>query len=401
MTSISIDIETFSSVNLQKSGVYRYAESDDFEILLFGYSIDGGDVKVIDIACGEKIPQQIIEAIIDESVIKWAFNAQFERICLSRYLSDLGISFDPFYDNHPLSDHCARYLNPSSWCCTMVWAATLGLPLSLEGVGAVLNLEKQKLQEGKKLIKYFCIPCSKTNANDGRTRNMPDHDIDKWRQFVAYNVRDIETEMGIQNKLSRFPAPESIWNEYHLDQEINDRGVGMDMQLVSHAIAFDEEIRRKCLARAQKLTGLENPNSPIQLKEWLTSQGVRVNSLTKAEVANLMKKATGKPLEVLQLRVLLSKSSVRKYTAMENVVCKNSRARGMFQFYGANRTGRFSGRLIQLQNLPQNHMSDLAEARGLVRSGNYNALEFLYDDIPDTLSQLIRTAFVPQVRNED
>lgn len=396
MTSISIDIETFSSVNLQKSGVYRYAESDDFEILLFGYSIDGGDVKVIDIACGEKIPQQIIEAIIDESVIKWAFNAQFERICLSRYLSDLGISFDPFYDNHPLSDHCARYLNPSSWCCTMVWAATLGLPLSLEGVGAVLNLEKQKLQEGKKLIKYFCIPCSKTNANDGRTRNMPDHDIDKWRQFVAYNVRDIETEMGIQNKLSRFPAPESIWNEYHLDQEINDRGVGMDMQLVSHAIAFDEEIRRKCLARAQKLTGLENPNSPIQLKEWLTSQGVRVNSLTKAEVANLMKKATGKPLEVLQLRVLLSKSSVRKYTAMENVVCKNSRARGMFQFYGANRTGRFSGRLIQLQNLPQNHMSDLAEARGLVRSGNYNALEFLYDDIPDTLSQLIRTAFVPQ-----
>ncbi len=396
MTSISIDIETFSSVNLQKSGVYRYAESDDFEILLFGYSIDGGDVKVIDIACGEKIPQQIIEAIIDESVIKWAFNAQFERICLSRYLSDLGISFDPFYDNHPLSDHCARYLNPSSWCCTMVWAATLGLPLSLEGVGAVLNLEKQKLQEGKKLIKYFCIPCSKTNANDGRTRNMPDHDIDKWRQFVAYNVRDIETEMGIQNKLSRFPAPESIWNEYHLDQEINDRGVGMDMQLVSHAIAFDEEIRRKCLARAQKLTGLENPNSPIQLKEWLTSQGVRVNSLTKAEVANLMKKATGKPLEVLQLRVLLSKSSVRKYTAMENVVCKNSRARGMFQFYGANRTGRFSGRLIQLQNLPQNHMSDLAEARGLERSGNYNALEFLYDDIPDTLSQLIRTAFVPQ-----
>lgn len=396
MTSISIDIETFSSVNLQKSGVYRYAESDDFEILLFGYSIDGGDVKVIDIACGEKIPQQIIESIIDESVIKWAFNAQFERICLSRYLSDLGISFDPFYDNHPLSDHCARYLNPSSWCCTMVWAATLGLPLSLEGVGAVLNLEKQKLQEGKKLIKYFCIPCSKTNANGGRTRNMPDHDIDKWRQFVAYNVRDIETEMGIQNKLSRFPAPESIWNEYHLDQEINDRGVGMDMQFVSHAIAFDEETRRKCLARAQKLTGLENPNSPIQLKEWLTSQGVRVNSLTKAEVANLMKKATGKPLEVLQLRVLLSKSSVRKYTAMENVVCKNSRARGMFQFYGANRTGRFSGRLIQLQNLPQNHMSDLAEARGLVRSGNYNALEFLYDDIPDTLSQLIRTAFVPQ-----
>lgn len=396
MTSISIDIETFSSVNLQKSGVYRYAESDDFEILLFGYSIDGGDVKVIDIAYGEKIPQQIIEAIIDESVIKWAFNAQFERICLSRYLSDLGISFDPFYDNHPLSDHCARYLNPSSWCCTMVWAATLGLPLSLEGVGAVLNLEKQKLQEGKKLIKYFCIPCSKTNANGGRTRNMPDHDIDKWRQFVAYNVRDIETEMGIQNKLSRFPAPESIWNEYHLDQEINDRGVGMDMQFVSHAIAFDEETRRKCLARAQKLTGLENPNSPIQLKEWLTSQGVRVNSMTKAEVANLMKKVTGKPLEVLQLRVLLSKSSVRKYAAMENVVCKNSRARGMFQFYGANRTGRFSGRLIQLQNLPQNHISDLAEARGLVRSGNYNALEFLYDDIPDTLSQLIRTAFVPQ-----
>lgn len=396
MKSLSIDIETYCSVSLQKSGVYRYAESDDFEIILFGYSVDGGEVKVIDLAMGEQIPKDIIASLTDETVVKWAFNAQFERVCLSRYLSDLGISLDPYYDSHPLSQECARYLNPSSWHCTMIWSATLGLPLSLEGVGAVLGLEKQKLLEGKNLIKYFCVPCTPTKVNGGRTRNLPEHDMDKWMQFKSYNVRDVETEMGIQDKLSRFPVTVSVWDEYHLDQEINDRGIGIDMQLVGYAIAFDERSKKQLTLQMQKLTNLENPNSVQQMKGWLADNGLKTDTLGKKAVADMIKTAPEQLADVLSLRSQLAKSSVKKYTTMENAICKDGRARGMFQFYGANRTGRFSGRLIQLQNLPQNHISDLEEARGLVRCGNYSAMDMLYEDIPDTLSQLIRTAFIPQ-----
>lgn len=376
MQHLSIDIETYSSVNLQKAGVYKYAESPDFDILLFGYSVDGGAVRVIDIACGEKIPAEIVDALSDESVTKWAFNAQFERVCLSNYLD--------------------TWLSPDSWHCTMVWSATLGLPLSLEGVGAVLGLEKQKLTEGKNLIKYFCVPCAPTKTNGGRTRNLPQHDMEKWEQFKAYNLRDVETEMSIQKKLSRFTVPDFIWDEYHLDQEINDRGIGLDMTLVEQAIAIDSISRKSLTQQIQNLTDLDNPNSVAQMKGWLSDNGLEMDTLGKKAVAETLKTAPKHLADVLSLRQQLAKSSVKKYTAMQTAVCKDSRARGMFQYYGANRTGRFAGRIIQLQNLPQNHMSDLADARALVRSGNYDALELLYDDIPDTLSQLIRTAFVPQ-----
>lgn len=376
MQYLSIDIETYSSVNLQKAGVYKYAESPDFDILLFGYSVDGGAVHVIDLACGEKIPAEIVDALSDESVTKWAFNAQFERVCLSNYLE--------------------TWLSPDSWHCTMVWSATLGLPLSLEGVGAVLGLEKQKLTEGENLIKYFCVPCAPTKTNGGRTRNLPQHDMEKWEQFKAYNLRDVETEMSIQKKLSRFPVPDSIWDEYHLDQEINDRGIGLDMTLVEQAIAIDSISRKNLTQQIQNLTDLDNPNSVAQMKGWLSDNGLEMDTLGKKAVAETLKTAPKHLADVLSLRQQLAKSSVKKYTAMQTAVCKDSRARGMFQYYGANRTGRFAGRIIQLQNLPQNHMSDLADARVLVRSGNYDALELLYDDIPDTLSQLIRTAFVPQ-----
>lgn len=376
MKTLSIDIETFSSVNLQKCGVYKYAESEDFEILLFGYAVDGGAVQVVDLACGEKIPAEIIKALSDETVIKTAFNAAFERVCLSKYLGE--------------------WLEPESWHCTMIWSATLGLPLSLEGVGAVLGLEKQKLTEGKALIKYFCVPCVPTKTNGGRTRNLPEHDMEKWQQFKAYNLRDVETEMGIQKKLSRFPVPQKIWEEYHLNEEINDRGIGVDMVLVKQALEIDQKSREHLTALMQNITNLDNPNSVQQMKSWLAQNGLEMDSLGKKEVAAAIKTAPQNLTDVLLLRQQLAKSSVKKYTAMENAVCKDNRARGMFQFYGANRTGRFAGRLIQLQNLPQNHMPDLAEARGLVRSGNYDALELLYEDIPDTLSQLIRTAFVPQ-----
>ena len=376
MKSISIDIETYSSVSLQKAGVYKYAESEDFTILLFGYSVDGGEVKVIDLANGEQIPAEILSALSDDSVEKWAFNAQFERVCLSNYLGN--------------------WLEPDSWHCTMVWAATLGLPLSLESVGAVLGLEKQKLAEGKNLIRYFCVPCAPTKSNGGRTRNLPEHDKKKWQLFKAYNLRDVETEMSIQQKLFRFPVPEAIWGEYHLDQEINDRGIGVDMALVKQAIKIDNITHDELTRKMQALTNLENPNSVVQMKKWLSDNGLSMDTLGKKAVAESLKIAPDHLAEVLSLRQQIAKSSVKKYVAMETAVCKDSRARGMFQFYGANRTGRFAGRIIQLQNLPQNHISDLAEARALVRSGNYDALELLYDDLPDTLSQLIRTAFVPQ-----
>lgn len=376
MQHLSIDIETYSSVNLQKAGVYKYAESPDFDILLFGYSVDGGAVHVIDFACGEKIPAEIVDALSDESVTKWAFNAQFERVCLSNYLD--------------------TWLSSDSWHCTMVWSATLGLPLSLEGVGAVLGLEKQKLTEGKNLIKYFCVPCAPTKTNGGRTRNLPQHDMEKWEQFKAYNLRDVETEMSIQKKLTRFPVPDFIWNEYHLDQEINDRGIGLDMTLVEQAIAIDSISRKNLTQQIQNLTDLDNPNSVAQMKGWLSDNGLEMDTLGKKAVAETLKTAPKHLADVLSLRQQLAKSSVKKYTAMQTAACKDSRARGMFQYYGANRIGRFAGRIIQLQNLPQNHVSDLADARALVRSGNYDALELLYDDIPDTLSQLIRTAFVPK-----
>jgi DNA polymerase len=400
MKNLEIDIETYSSVNLQKSGVYRYVEADDFEILLFGYSIDGGEVMVVDLVSGEKIPKEILDALTDDEVTKWAFNAQFERICLSRFLSDLGVSLDPFHDNHPLSKELARYLNTSSWKCSMVWSAYMGLPLSLEGVGAILGLEKQKLTKGKDLIRYFCVPCTPTKSNGGRTRNLPSNDEEKWQKFKDYNKRDVEAEMQIQQRLIKFPVPEDIWDEYRLDQEINDRGIRVDMDFVKQAIAMDEISHEKLMFAMQELTELDNPNSVQQMKGWLSENGMETDTLGKKAVAELLKDAPEHLADVLKLRQQLAKSSVKKYTAMENAICADSRARGMFQFYGANRTGRFAGRLVQLQNLPQNHMPDLKEARGIVKSGDYETLEMLYEDILDTLSQLIRTAFVPKEGNK-
>lgn len=379
MKNLEIDIETFSSVNLSKAGVYRYVESPDFEILLFGYSIDGGEVKVIDLAGGERIPKDVYDALEDDSVTKWAFNAQFERICISRMLG-----YEP-----------GTYLAPDSWKCSMVWSDYMGLPLSLEGVGAVLGLEKQKLTEGKDLIRYFCTPNKPTKSNGNRIRNQPFHDLEKWEKFKAYNARDVETEMLIQKKLLKFPVPEFVWDEYHLDQEINDRGILADIPFIEKCIEIDKVSRARLMGQMQELTSLENPNSVAQMKEWLFDNGVETETLGKKAVAALMDEVSEELTEVLSLRQKLAKSSVRKYQAMQNSVCEDGRVRGMFQFYGANRTGRFAGRLVQLQNLPQNHMEDLTEARGLVRSENYEALDFLYDDIPDTLSQLIRTSFIP------
>jgi len=379
LRTISIDIESFSSVDLAKSGVYRYIESSDFEILLFGYSIDGGDIEVIDLASGEKLPEEIQSALTDPSITKWAFNAQFERICLSKWLG--------------LPN--GQYLSPESWRCTMVWSAYMGLPLSLEGSGAVLGLEKQKLSEGKDLIRYFCKPCNPTATNGGRLRNLPIHAPDKWSEFKSYNLRDVEAEIAIQEKLSKFPVPEEVWNEYHLDQEINDRGVSLDMPFVNEAIKMDNRSRSELLQKMKRLTDLDNPNSVAQMKNWLSDQGLETDSLGKKVVSELIQTAPPDLKEVLELRQSLAKSSVKKYSAMENAVCADGRARGMFQFYGANRTGRWAGRIIQLQNLPQNHLIDLEQARALVRYGDFEALEMLYDSIPEVLSELIRTSFIP------
>ncbi len=376
MKSIEIDIETYSDVDLSKCGVYRYSSSPNFEILLFGYSVDGGEVRVVDLCQGENIPADILAALSDESVTKWAFNAMFERVCLSNYLGE--------------------WLEPESWKCSMVWSATLGLPLTLENVGAVLGLEKQKLSEGKDLIRYFCVPCKPTKTNGGRTRNLPEHDREKWGRFKAYNLRDVEAEMQIQQRLSKFPVSDFVWEEYWQDQEINDRGIGVDMEMVAQAIAMDGRSKSELSAAMQELTELENPNSVQQMKQWLSENGMETDSLDKKAVAELLKTAPEPLGEALALRQQLAKSSVKKYQAMENAVCADRRAHGMFQFYGANRTGRYSGRIIQLQNLPQNHIPDLAQARGLVKAGDFDALAMLYEDIPDTLSQLIRTAFVPQ-----
>ncbi len=380
MKTISIDIETFSSEDLSKCGVYKYCESPDFEILLFGYSIDGGEVKVIDLATGEMIPEEVILSLTDDSVLKFAFNAGFERICLSKFI---GLP-------------TGEYLNPKSWRCTMVWSAYMGLPLSLQGVGTVLKLEKQKLTEGKELVRYFCVPCAPTKANGGRTRNLPADAWEKWEQFKKYNIRDIETEMQIQQKLSNFPVPDYIWGEYALDQEINDRGVKIDMQLVSSAVNMDKKSREELMDTMRKITMLENPNSVTQMRLWLADNGLQTDTLGKKAVTEMLKTAPPLLAEVLVLRQQLAKSSVKKYQAMQNAVCSDGRTRGMFQFYGANRTGRWAGRLVQLQNLPQNHLADIAQARDLVKSGDYEAVKMLYTDVPDTLSQLIRTSFVPK-----
>ena len=380
MKNLSIDIETYSDQNLAKCGVYRYVESPVFQILLFSYSIDGSPVQLVDLACGEEIPIEVIAALTDDSVIKWAFNANFERICLSRHLG------------YPTGD----YLDPESWRCSMIWAATMGLPLSLEGVGAVLGLEKQKLTEDKELIKYFCQPCAPTKTNGQRTRNLPAHAPEKWLAFKKYNIRDVETEMSIQARLAKYPVPDSVWDEYHIDQEINDRGVALDMELMRQAIQMDGRSRSELTQAMKDLTALENPNSVRQMKGWLSLNGIETDTLGKKAVAELLKTAPLELQKVLTLRRQLAKSSVKKYQAMETAVCADGRARGMFQFYGANRTGRWAGRIIQMQNLPQNHLDDLAEARSLVRRGDYDAVEMLYEDVPDTLSQLIRTAFVPQ-----
>lgn len=327
---------------------------------------------------------------------KWAFNANFERVCLSRYLTDLGRSLDPFHDRHPLSQECARFLNPAGWKCSMVWSAYMGLPLSLEGVGAVLNLDNQKMKEGRDLIRYFCVPCKETKTNGGRTRNLPQHAPDKWNLFKSYNKRDVEVEMAIQERLQKYPVPDQVWEEYHQDQEINDRGIAIDLELARQAVAMDTKSRESLMAALKEKTGLENPNSVLQMLGWLEARGLKSDSLGKKQVKEMLKTAQEPLRSVLQLRQKLAKSSVKKYQAMEMTACQDGRARGMFQFYGANRTGRFAGRHIQLQNLVRNTIPDLSEARELVRQGNYEALELLYDSVPDVLSQLIRTAFVPR-----
>jgi DNA polymerase len=389
MKTLSCDIETFSSVDLAKCGVYKYSESPDFDILLFGYSIDGGEVQVIDLASGEALPEEIIGALIDEQVIKWAFNAQFERICLSRWLSRQGIALDK---NNPES----QFLSPASWRCTMVWSAYLGLPLSLEGAGAVLGLEKQKLKEGKDLIRYFSMPCKPSKINGGRERNLPSDAPEKWEQYKAYNARDVETELEIQTKLHKFPVPAFEWKNYILDQEINDRGIRLDMDLVGEAIRFNNQAKQELTYLMQQMTELDNPNSVQQMKAWLSEQGMETDTLGKAAVKELLKTAPEPLGKVLELRQSLAKSSVKKYTTMQNAVCSDGRVRGLLQFYGANRTGRWAGRLVQVQNLPQNHLPDLEQARQLVRLGQYELLEALYDTVPGVLSELIRTAFIPK-----
>lgn len=394
MKEMSIDLETYSDVNITKCGAYKYAESEKFEILLFGVSVDGEPVTVYDLACGDTIPEEILAALSDENVTKWAFNASFERICLSNWLKKHRPEYFTGYSIP--EDPAGQYLNPVSWKCTMIWSAYMGLPLSLEGVGAVLKLQDQKLKEGKDLIRYFCSPCKPTKSNGGRTRNLPEHDPEKWSLFKSYNKRDVEVEMAIQKRLSKYPVPDFIWDEYHLDQEINNRGIALDMDVVENAITFDERSKATLSETMQDITGVENPNSVVQMKAWLSENGVEAESLGKKDVAKLIDDTDGQVEEALRLRLQLAKSSVKKYQAMQNAVCNDGRAHGMFQFYGANRSGRWAGRLIQLQNLPQNHMPDLTEARAIVKSGDYDTLQLLYDDIPDTLSQLIRTAFVPR-----
>lgn len=397
---ISIDIETYSGNDLNKCGVYKYVQHPDFDILLFGYAVDGGRVRVIDLTAGEEIPEEILAALSDENITKWAFNSNFERICLSEWLRRNHP--EHFYSYSVPGDTVGDYLDPHGWKCSMIWSAYMGLPLSLAGVGAVLGLEEQKLKEGKDLIRYFCVPCKATKSNGGRTRNLPEHDPEKWNLFKFYNQRDVEVEQSIQKKLQNFPVPDFVWDEFWLDQEINDRGIQLDLTLVENAIALDEISKDKLSDAMKDLTELENPNSVAQMKQWLSDQGVEAESLGKKVVAQMIADddIDEDVTEALKLRQQLAKSSVKKYQAMQNAVCYDGRARGMFQFYGANRSGRWAGRIIQLQNLPQNHMEDLEQARALVRNGDYEALSLLYDSVPSVLSELIRTAFVAREGNK-
>ena len=392
--NLSLDLETKSSVDIAKCGVYKYAESPDFEILLFGVSVNHGPITVYDLACGGKVPEEIIAALSDEQVTKFAYNAAFERVCLSVWLRK---NYPQHFKTYSVrGDPVQNYLDPSSWKCTMVWAAYNGLPLGLDKVGAVLGFEEQKLREGKELVKYFCCPCKPTKKNGGRTWNLPHHAPEKWALFKKYNERDVQVEMQIQERLKNYQVPDFVWDEYHLDQEINDRGIMIDQDMVRQALRIDELSKTDLTARMQKKTGLENPNSVIQMKDYLAENGMEVDSLGKKDVAAMIKTAPEKLAEVLALRLQLAKSSVRKYQAMQNAVCADGRCHGMFQFYGANRSGRWAGRLIQLQNLPQNHMDDLEQARELVKAGDYEMLDMLYDSVPGVLSELIRTAFIPR-----
>ena len=387
MDKLMIDLETFSDVDIKKAGAYRYVGSPAFEILLFGASVDDGPVDQFDLASGESIPDAILDALTNPSVKKHSYNAAFERICLSEYLKRIG-----FLNG--------GYLDPDSWYCDMVLAAYNGLPISLEGCGAALGLPEQKLKEGRELIRYFCVPCKATKANGGRTRNLPEHAPEKWELFKKYNRRDVEVEMQIHRRLANYPVPAPVWDEYHQDQEINDRGIMIDRQLVEQAIRMDTVSKEDISQMMKELTGLENPNSVPQLQGWLKENGFPMETLGKKEVASAMKDAPREIAEVLSLRLMLAKSSVKKYRAMENSVCDDGRCHGMFQFYGANRTGRWAGRLIQLQNLPQNHMPDLAEARELVKTGDYEMLKLLYGNVPQVLSELVRTAFIPRPGNK-
>lgn len=392
--NLSLDLETKSSVDIAKCGVYKYSESPDFEILLFGVSVNHGPITVYDLACGDKVPEEIIAALPDDRVTKFAYNAAFERVCLSVWLRK---NYPQHFRTYSVrGDPVQNYLDPSSWKCTMVWAAYNGLPLGLDKVGAVLGFEEQKLKEGKDLIKYFCCPCRPTKKNGGRTWNLPHHAPEKWALFKKYNERDVQVEMQIQERLKNYPVPDFVWDEYHLDQEINDRGIMIDQEMVAQALRIDELSKSDLTARMRQKTGLENPGSVVQMKNYLAENGMEVDTLGKKDVAAMIKAAPENLAEVLALRLQLAKSSVRKYQAMQNAVCADGRCHGMFQFYGANRSGRWAGRLIQLQNLPQNHMEDLEEARGLVKTGDYEMLDMLYDSVPGVLSELIRTAFIPR-----
>ena len=387
---MSLDLETRSSIDITKAGVYKYAESPDFDILLFGVSVNGGPVAVYDLASRDKVPEEIIKALSDDSVTKWAYNASFERVTLSVWLRR---NYPQYFSTYSIDgDPVQKYLDPAAWKCTLVWAAYNGLPLSLDKVGAVLGFEEQKLKEGKELIRYFCMP----SRTAGRKWNLPEYAPEKWELFKKYNRRDVEVEMQIQQRLKNYPVPDFVWDEYHLDQEINDRGIMIDRQLVEQAISIDEQTKKDLMARMQKLTGLDNPNSVMQLKGYLADNGLETETLGKKDVAALLKSVPADMAEVLELRLQLAKSSVKKYQAMQNAVCDDDRCHGMFQFYGANRSGRWAGRLIQLQNLPQNHMLDLEQARDLVKAGDYEMLNMLYDSVPNVLSELIRTAFIPR-----
>ena len=389
---ITIDIETRSDKDISKCGVYAYTDTPYFDILLFAYSIDGQPVQVMDTANGEEIPENVLAALADENVVKRAFNCNFERVCLSKYLRE---NYPQYFQSYSIDeDTVGDFLNPESWHCSMIHARTLGLLLSLAEVGKVLGIEQQKMTEGKALIKFFCVPY---DTIDGVPQfHSPTDYPDKWEIFKAYNKRDVEAELEIDRRLSRFPVPDFLWKEFYLDQEINDRGILVDMQLADKAISLDAEAKEELTVEMKRLTGVENPNSVYQLLDWLETQGYKSDSLGKTQVLELIKTAKEPVKSVLQMRLQLSKSSVKKYTAMKNTACSDNRARGMFSFYGASRTGRWAGRNVQLQNLPQNHLPDLTEARELVKYSSFEDIQMLYDDVPDTLSQLIRTAFIPR-----